>query len=78
MVTASALRQNIYKLLDQVIESGEALEIHRKGHILKIIPEERISKFANVKKRSLFVDPNDEGDDIAGMDWSKEWNADLY
>ncbi len=78
MVTASALRQNIYKLLDQVIESGEALEINRKGHLLKIIPEEKVSKFASMTKRDIFVKPDDEGDDIAGMDWSKEWNADIY
>ncbi len=31
-VNPSELRQNIYNLLDQVIETGIPLEIKRKGH----------------------------------------------
>jgi antitoxin (DNA-binding transcriptional repressor) of toxin-antitoxin stability system len=69
-ITASKLRENIYQILDNAIATGEPVEILRKGAVLRIVPEKRISKLANLKKRGAFVgDP----DDIVGMDWSREW-----
>jgi antitoxin (DNA-binding transcriptional repressor) of toxin-antitoxin stability system len=71
-VTASKLRENVYRILDEAIETGEPVEIVRKGVVLRIVLEKPPSKLARLKKRSrsLFVgDP----DDIIGMDWSKEW-----
>jgi hypothetical protein len=40
VVTASELRMNIYRLLDQVLETGVPLEIERKGRTLQIVAEE--------------------------------------
>ena len=37
LVTASQLRQNLYQLLDQVLESGVPLEVERNGRRLRII-----------------------------------------
>jgi antitoxin (DNA-binding transcriptional repressor) of toxin-antitoxin stability system len=69
-ITPSKLRENIYQILDNAIATGEPVEVLRKGAVLRIVPEKRISKLANLKKRGGFVgDP----DDIIGMDWSKEW-----
>ena len=34
-----AVRQNIYQLLDQVLDTGVPLEIERKGRKLRIVPE---------------------------------------
>jgi len=39
-MTASKLRQNIYRALDEVIETGVPLEIERKGKRLRIVPVE--------------------------------------
>jgi len=70
-ITASKLRENIYKVLDGVIETGRPVEIIRRGTVLRIVPEKPVSKLAKLKKRGSFVgDP----DDIIGMDWSKEWS----
>jgi len=70
-ITASKLRENVYKTLDEVIETGLPVEIVRKGVVLKIVLDQPPSKLARLKKRSLFVgDP----DDILGMDWSSEWS----
>jgi hypothetical protein len=70
-ITASKLRENVYKTLDEVIETGLPVEIVRKGVVLKIVLDQPPSKLARLKKRSLFVgDP----DDIIGMDWSSEWS----
>jgi len=38
-MSASELRQNIYNLLDEVLETGIPLEIERKGKKLRIVPE---------------------------------------
>jgi prevent-host-death family protein len=70
-ITASRLRENIYRVLDGVIETGRPVEIVRRGKVLRIVPEKPVSKLANLKKCDCFVgDP----DDIIGMDWSKEWS----
>ncbi len=70
-VTASKLRQDIYSILDQALESGVPIEILRKGRVLKIVPDQRPSKLARLKKRSCIVgDPNS----IIHVDWSKEWS----
>ena len=69
-VTASKLRENIYQILDEVIETGTPVEIARKGVILRIVPEKRPSKLARLRKRTGF---DGDPDEIIGMDWSREW-----
>jgi hypothetical protein len=70
-MTASQLRQNIYRTLDQIIETGVPLEIERKGAILRIVPEAPRRKLANLKRRDgyLLCDP----EDLVDLDWSHEW-----
>jgi antitoxin (DNA-binding transcriptional repressor) of toxin-antitoxin stability system len=65
-ITASKLRENLYRVLDEVIETGVPVEVVHKGIVLRIVPEPRASKLAGLKKRTGFVgDP----DDIIGMCW---------
>lgn len=69
-ITASKLREDVYRILDQAISTGTPVEVVRKGSVLKIVPEVRPSKLSRLRKRPGFKgDP----DDIAGMDWSAEW-----
>jgi hypothetical protein len=69
-ITASKLRENVYRILDEVIETGAVVEVVRKGSIVKLVSERPVSKLDRLPKRSVFVgDP----DDIIGMDWSKDW-----
>ena len=70
IVTPSTLRQNIYRLLDQVIETGIPIEIKRKGIILKIIPSKKKDKLENLKERNII---NCEPDELVHIDWSSEW-----
>jgi hypothetical protein len=69
-ITASKLRENVYRILDEAIETGKPVEVVRKGVTLTIVPPKRVSKMANLKKRNVFVG---DVEDIIGMDWSKEW-----
>ncbi|CAK8722621.1 Antitoxin [Candidatus Electrothrix laxa] len=73
-ITASALRGNIYKLLDKILESGKPLEVERKGTRLQIIPKKPISKLSRLTKHACIQgDP----ESIINLDWSDEWNHDL-
>jgi hypothetical protein len=67
-VTASKLRANIYRILDQVLETGVPVEIERRGKILKIVPTEIPSKLDNLIDRKDFI----RGDpaDLVHLDWS--------
>ncbi len=67
---ASSLRENIYRILDQVLETGVPIEVERHGKLLRIIPEEPKSKLDNLKARPyLLSDP----EDLVHLDWSGEW-----
>lgn len=70
-ITASKLRENIYNILDQALETGVPVEVERKGRILKIVPPLKQSRLAKLKKRKYLVgDP----ESIVHMDWLKEWS----
>ena len=70
-VTASKLRENIYGILDQALETGVPVEVVRKGKILKIVPELKPNKLSRLKKRKVVVgDP----EDFVHMDWLHEWS----
>jgi len=79
-LTASKLRANVYRLLDEVLETGKPLEIERNGEILVIAPKEKKknkgSKLDNLPQREWAIvgDP----DELIHMDWSSEWNPDPY
>ena len=72
MITASKLRENIYNVLDQALETGVPVEIQRRGKILKIIPPKGRNKLANLKKHRVFKgDPQS----IVHLDWSDQWKS---
>lgn len=77
-LTASKLRANVYRLLDEVLATGKPLEIERNGKLLVIAPKERKagSKLENLPRRegAIIGDP----DELIHMDWSSEWNPDPY
>ncbi|MBI4617991.1 MAG: type II toxin-antitoxin system Phd/YefM family antitoxin [Planctomycetes bacterium] len=69
-ITASKLRENIYKILDQVLETGIAVEVERKGRTLRIVAERPSSKLSRLEKRRFL---NCGPDEIVHCDWSGEW-----
>ena len=69
-VTASQLRQNIYRILDEVAETGTPVEIRRKGNILKITTSRPLGKIQNLKRRPVLRCPPEA---IVHLDWSAEW-----
>ncbi len=72
-LTASNFRQNVYRLLDQVIETGAPLEIKRKGQVLKVVKElDAGSKLANLTPHDCIKGDPEE---IVHSDWSDQWQA---
>ncbi len=59
-MSLTALRQQLFKVVDQVIATGLPIEIKRKGHVVKIILDDRKSKLANLVGHDCIVgDPED-------------------
>ncbi|HLG18301.1 MAG TPA: type II toxin-antitoxin system Phd/YefM family antitoxin [Bdellovibrionota bacterium] len=69
-IAASQLRQNIYRLLDRILQTGIPLEIVRRGKRLRISALEPPSKLASLPKRRI-IKGNPE--DMVHLDWSGEW-----
>jgi hypothetical protein len=69
-IKASNLRQNIYRILDQVLETGVPVEIERRGQLLKIVCESPPSRLANLKRREYLRVAAEE---LVHLDWSDEW-----
>lgn len=73
-VNPSELRANLYRLLDEVLETGVPLEIERKGRRLRIVADSPPSKLDRLVPHpgTVIGDP----EDLVAMDWSSYWNPD--
>ena len=72
-VTPTALRKDLYALLDRVVDTGEPLEIERKGVTLKLRAEpseDRLERIRRMGIKDLWVG---DRDDIFHVDWLEEW-----
>ena len=70
-ITASRLRANVYKVLDEVLDTGTPVEIERRGRRLRIVPAESRGRLDRLVRRPgyLKVDP----ESLVHLDWSDEW-----
>lgn len=74
-VTASQLRQNIYRLIDRVLETGEPLEINRGGRRLRLVSDEPVPD----RLAAIDIEPDlivGDPEELVSLDWSGEWDAD--
>jgi len=70
-ITASRLRDNVYRILDEVLDTGTPVEIERRGQRLRIVaaePKGRLERLIR-RPRYLKVDP----ESIVHLDWSDQW-----
>lgn len=72
-LSISALRANLYRLLDRVLETGIPLEVERKGARLRIAPLEPAGRLARLRPHPGYL-PGDP-EDIVHLDWSGEWRT---
>lgn len=72
--TVTDLRSHLYTWLDRVLETGEVLEVRRKGVVLKISREQTVSRLERLPKRpTMLVGP----DAIVEQEWSGTWKGEL-
>ena len=69
--SVSALRANLYRLLDRVLETGEPLEIERNVARLRTAPLERPGRLERLRPHPGFL--RGDPDEIVHLDWSDEW-----
>ena len=60
-VTPTQLRADLFHLLDQVLETGEPLEIKRHGRMLRLTVDQPESKLSRIKPNpdAFIGDPED-------------------
>ena len=70
-MTATELRAKLYRVLDQVLQTGEPVEIVRNGQRLKIVPAGSAEPAKRLIQRLDYLrcDP----DEIVHLDWSDQW-----
>ena len=72
-ISATRLRQNLYNLLDSVVDTGVPVEVERRGRLLRIVTVQRASKWDRLTAHKIVAgDP----DDLVHVDWSHEWRGD--
>ncbi len=52
-ITITNLRQNLFNIIDQVLATGEPVEVERHGKRVLITPEQGYGKLTRLKKRAL-------------------------
>ena len=70
-ITASKLRANVYRILDEVLATGQPVEIIRGGRTLRIVPDEAPTSRRD-RLRALGVILGDP-DAPVHSDWSDAW-----
>jgi hypothetical protein len=68
-ISLTALRNNLFKIVDGVIQTGNPVELERKGHLLKIVIEEKKSKLDNLKPHDCIAGNPDDLIDLKVAEW---------
>ncbi len=74
-ISVTELRGNIYKLLDEILNTGIPIEINKGGKKLKIMAVGKVNKLENLVSRPNAINGNP--DDLVDISWEKEVNLDL-
>ncbi len=74
-ISVTALRQNLFKVVDQVLDTGVPVEIERHGKKLLLIPAEPVSKLANLKRRHVIVGDPEDLVDLQVGEWHEPNNV---
>jgi antitoxin (DNA-binding transcriptional repressor) of toxin-antitoxin stability system len=70
-ISATALRADIYRVIDHVLATGEEVEIERHGRVVRLSSAGAVSKLDRLVTRDVVVgDP----DDLVAIDWSHTWS----
>lgn len=70
-LSATQLRADIDRVLDECLRTGEAVEIVHNGRVLRIVPDRPQVSLESLPRRADVIvgDP----DDLVHVDWTDEW-----
>jgi hypothetical protein len=72
-ISLTQLRGNLYQCIDELIATGEPIEIERKGTRIKIMLAENVQ----IPKKKKFVKHQNvcagDPEDLIHIDWTSEW-----
>ncbi len=74
-ITPTELRANIYRLLDEVLNTGLPIEIVKGNRRLRLIPVEKNDKFNNLVLRKDVI--NGDPEELVILSWEDEVTLDL-
>ena len=67
-VTATELRQNLYRIIDTVLETGEPVEVARKGGTVRIVPDKKASIWDRLEAHHVIAGDVEES-------WAGTWDG---
>jgi ribosome maturation protein Sdo1 len=70
-LSLTEFRANLYKIVDEVINTGVPIEIERKGVKIRLVLEKKQSKLERLVKHRGIIKGDPES--LIHMDWSSEW-----
>ena len=74
-LTPTELRGDIYRILDEILDTGVPVEVVKGSRKLVIAPAERTDKLRHLTKRNRFIKGDPE--DLANVTWESEGSLDL-
>ena len=70
--TATALRKQIYKILDSVIDTGIPVEIERRGRSLRIVSDQKVSRLQRLQPHQIV---QGDSDNLPDLHWDQTWSG---
>jgi len=71
-MSLTALKQQLFNVVDHVIATGIPVEIKRNGHIVKIVLDDKKTKLSNLVKHDCTVGNPEELIDLSLHEWDEE------
>lgn len=75
-ISLTAVRRQIYKIFDQVLETGKPVYVKRKGQIIKIDLDRRASRterlFSQAPRKNVVKGDPEELVDFKSWQWDEE------
>lgn len=73
-MSLTALRQQLFKVVDQVIATGVPAEINRRGYVVKIVLDTKKSKLKNLLPHDCIIGDPEELVNLSLHEWDEEKN----
>jgi hypothetical protein len=70
--SATALRADLYRLLDRVLATGVPIDVERRGRRIRIAPVDSGSRLERLQPLPGLVAGDPE--ELVHLDWSDEWH----